>query len=120
MKSFWIILSFVFLIHPILPVVEYVVNYDYIANVLCINKEKEASTCNGKCHLGKEIAKDYDNNTKKNKPVKAEFNFGLFFQGLAIFQIDLFEYTFNKTRFKSIRTFTHTAYTQKLLQPPKV
>ncbi|MBS7785700.1 hypothetical protein KIH23_00190 [Flavobacterium sp. CYK-55] len=45
------------LLRPVFPVIEYVVNYDYIANVLCVNKEKPKMHCNGKCHLMKELAK---------------------------------------------------------------
>ena len=42
---------------PVLPVLDYVINYDYISKVLCENKEKPLLHCNGKCHLMKELAK---------------------------------------------------------------
>lgn len=42
---------------PVLPVFDYIINYDYIANELCENKEKPELKCNGKCHLKKELAK---------------------------------------------------------------
>lgn len=45
------------LIKPVMPVFEYILNYDYIANVLCENKDKPELHCNGKCHLMKELAK---------------------------------------------------------------
>jgi hypothetical protein len=48
------------LVKPILPVLEYVVNYEYISKVLCINKDKPKMQCNGKCHLMKELAKASD------------------------------------------------------------
>lgn len=48
------------LVKPILPVLEYVVNYEYISKVLCINKDKPKLQCNGKCHLMKELAKASD------------------------------------------------------------
>ena len=48
------------LIKPVLPVLEYVVNYEYISKVLCINKDKPKMQCNGKCHLMKELAKASD------------------------------------------------------------
>lgn len=32
-------------------------NYNYIANELCVNKDKPKMHCNGKCHLMKELAK---------------------------------------------------------------
>lgn len=34
----------------------YNINKEYIASVLCINKAKPASTCNGKCYLSKKMA----------------------------------------------------------------
>lgn len=48
------------LIKPVLPVLEYVVNYEYISKVLCINRDKPKLQCNGKCHLMKEMAKASD------------------------------------------------------------
>lgn len=33
----------------------YQINQDYIASVLCINKAKPASSCNGKCYLSKKM-----------------------------------------------------------------
>ena len=48
------------LIKQVLPVLEYVVNYEYVSKVLCINKDKPKMHCNGKCHLMKELAKAAD------------------------------------------------------------
>lgn len=45
------------LVKPVFPVIDYVVNYDYIAKVLCENKAKPELKCNGKCQLMKELAK---------------------------------------------------------------
>lgn len=49
-----------------MPVVSYVINYDFYKNVLCENKAKPELQCNGKCHLAKEIkaAKQQDGNSK--------------------------------------------------------
>ena len=49
---------------PMWPVVDYVVNYEYIVNVLCENKDRPEMECNGKCHLGKELAKEAGANQK--------------------------------------------------------
>jgi len=55
-------------LRPAIPVVDYVVNYDYIRTVLCINKTKPQLLCNGKCYLGKELAQTNDTqNTSKSK-----------------------------------------------------
>ncbi|MDX5480227.1 MAG: hypothetical protein LPK07_00940 [Hymenobacteraceae bacterium] len=37
------------------PVVHYQLDYTYIANVLCINRDKPALECHGKCQLRKEL-----------------------------------------------------------------
>lgn len=43
---------------PLLPIVDYFQNYDYIVNVLCENKEKPLINCNGKCYLSKLLAEE--------------------------------------------------------------
>lgn len=43
------------ILQPVLPIVEYVVNYDYIKSELCVNVTKPILTCNGKCYLQKQI-----------------------------------------------------------------
>lgn len=45
------------LLKPVFPVIDYVVNYEYISKVLCVNKAKPKMACNGKCQLMKELAK---------------------------------------------------------------
>lgn len=52
-----VIIILLFLIRPVLPVIEYIVHYDYIVTELCVNRDKPALECNGKCHLMKELAK---------------------------------------------------------------
>lgn len=76
------------LLKPVFPVVDYIVNYDYIAKVLCENKAKPELKCNGKCHLMKELAKQAENekpiqNNKKQAALEFEV---LFFQEIASLQ----------------------------------
>lgn len=66
MKYISIFIAMLILCHPILPMTEYAMNYTYISEVLCINKEKPKMECHGKCHLGKEIAKEMNGNSKKD------------------------------------------------------
>lgn len=66
--SFLIILFLVQAIKPIIPFAEYAMNYDYIAKVLCINKEKPKMHCNGKCYLAKMVAENTDTETEKELP----------------------------------------------------
>lgn len=82
MNKFIIIIVFTILLKPVFPVVEYVVNYDYVSKVLCENKNKPQLKCNGKCHLMKELAKQAESekpiqNDKKNTVNELET---LFFQ----------------------------------------
>lgn len=57
MKKAIFILAVFLLVKPIIPVLDYIVNYDYIATELCENTKKPELKCNGKCHLAKELAK---------------------------------------------------------------
>ena len=64
-----VILSFV--IKPVFPLIDYAVNYKYIATVLCENKAKPELQCNGKCHLMKELAKAADTENTKSSDKKS-------------------------------------------------
>ncbi|SMC50401.1 hypothetical protein [Moheibacter sediminis] len=59
------IISFVFFFafRPLVPVVEYVLNYDQIVREFCINREKVEMMCNAKCYLFGELAKTSDADT---------------------------------------------------------
>lgn len=48
------------MLRPIQPCLEYVLNQDYIAEFLCINKDEPQLQCNGKCHLAKQIEKQQE------------------------------------------------------------
>ena len=52
---------------PLMPVLDYVVNYSYISEVLCINKNNPELHCNGKCYLEKELAKNTQEDSSKTK-----------------------------------------------------
>lgn len=56
-KKLAVFIALFLFLRPILPLGEYVFNYSYIANELCVNKDKPVMHCNGKCHLMKELAK---------------------------------------------------------------
>ncbi len=44
-------------LRPVLPLIDYAVNYEYIADNLCENRNIPQSTCKGKCYLEKELSK---------------------------------------------------------------
>ena len=93
---------------PVLPIYDYFLNYDYIVNVLCVNKDKPEMHCDGKCYLKKEISKsnNFNNSSKKAlanyqfKPVPvyfettSEFNPSCFHEDLtenAFYKVNYFE-----------------------------
>jgi hypothetical protein len=67
-KNFVIVIALAFFLRPILPVLEYAINYDYITKTLCVKKAKPKMQCNGKCHLMKELAKA----AESEKPISSD------------------------------------------------
>ena len=55
-------------LRPALPFLDYFVNYEYISEVLCINKSKPMSACNGKCYLRQQLNESQDTE-KQNKNI---------------------------------------------------
>lgn len=74
--------SIVLLISFMLPnltkvgiIIDFKINQDYIAEVLCINRGKQMSTCNGKCYLSKQLNKAEEQEEKQvpnNKKERVE------------------------------------------------
>ncbi|MFV8342318.1 hypothetical protein [Flavobacterium sp. XS2P39] len=89
MKKIVFIIVLIMFLKPVLPVLEYVVNYEYISKVLCINKDKPKMQCNGKCHLMKELAKasDTDKPASSEKKTVSQVFEVLFFEEIQSFKI---------------------------------
>lgn len=68
MKKIVFIICFTMLLKPIVPVLDYFWNYDYITSELCENKDKPIMGCNGKCYLMKELAKA----SESEKPISSD------------------------------------------------
>ena len=88
-KKIVFLLALFILVKPVLPVIDYVVNYEYISKVLCVNKAKPKMKCNGKCHLMKELAKASENETpiSSNKKTASHELEVLFFEEIKSFKI---------------------------------
>jgi hypothetical protein len=52
-----IFIIFTIAIRPVLPLINYAVNYEYIVKNLCEKRNIPQSTCKGKCYVEKELAK---------------------------------------------------------------
>lgn len=48
-------LYLVAMLRPVMPFLDYMINYDYIAEALCENRDKPYLECNGKCYLADQL-----------------------------------------------------------------
>lgn len=89
MKKVVLLIALVMLLKPVLPVLDYVFEYDYISQKLCINKAKPKLHCNGKCHLMKEMAKasESDKPISSDKKATTQESEILFFEQIATFNL---------------------------------
>lgn len=49
-----------------MPVLDYILNYNEIANKLCINKDEPELLCNGFCYLKEEVSENEKNRPENN------------------------------------------------------
>ena len=73
MNKILLLVALTLFLKPIFPVVDYVVNYNYISTVLCENKAKPELKCNGKCQLMKNLAKESEEEKPINSDKKSNF-----------------------------------------------
>ena len=123
MKKIVVIVVLAIILKPIFPVIDYVVNYNYISTVLCENKDKPELKCCGKCHLKKELAnasegeKPNSSDKKDNSKQELEVLFFQEIQSLVVEQI----YFQNKTSIGDnyANLYFHTA-SCSVFHPPTV
>jgi len=68
---------FFYLIHPVLPFVEYAIDKDYISKNLCIKKNIPGNCCQGKCYLEDQLKKNgepLNSNAGNNKKIIPDQN----------------------------------------------
>lgn len=66
----YLVILIFYLLRPVLPYVYYAINKDYISKHLCVNRNKPANCCHGKCYLDEQLKKssaplDSDRNNSK-------------------------------------------------------
>lgn len=71
MKKIVFIVALFMLIKPVFPVIDYIINYDYISTQLCENIKKPELKCNGKCHLKKQLANEAKKSDSKSNERKS-------------------------------------------------
>lgn len=96
---FFYLLYVLAMVRPIMPIIEYHANYDYIANVLCENRDKPYLECNGKCYLEKQLKK-ITNDSHDHKSTIPQINF----DDYPVSPLD--QYTYQLLEFKEINLGT--------------
>ncbi len=109
------------LVQPALPVLEYLINYDYIVNELCENRDKPILTCNGMCYLGDQVEKQLDLDSNQEKPLPPKFDTEKYISLKVIYskELHIFEASVasNPESFNSLK---EGDYADSLLRPPIV
>lgn len=122
MKNLYFILALFLFVKPIIPVFEYIVNYDFIVKELCENKEKPELACNGKCHLMKELAKANDSDKPLSTDKKEASKQPIEVLFLEKFPVDFQLFTYKEV--KKINSFYSNLYqnttTLSTFHPPTV
>ena len=116
---FFYLLYLLAMVRPLVPIMEYYANYDYIANVLCENRDKPYLECNGKCYLEKQLNKSNHSN-HDHKPTIPQIDF----EKYPISQLDQFSYTVknfneNYTHRFFVNKYTSQDFYNSLLKPPQ-
>ena len=88
------------MLRPIAPFIEYVINYDYISKVLCINTDKPALQCNGKCQLMQKIEQQKQDDFKSLSIVLKDYPIG-FVELLSVNAKNSYHQYVKKTYFKT-------------------
>ena len=108
------------MVRPVVPIIEYYANYDYIATVLCENKDKPYLECNGKCYLEKQIKKNnHENHDHKSTIPQIDF------EKYPVSPLGQFSYNFKNIKSEHLTQFfgnSHISsdyYTSILKPPPK-
>ena len=103
------------MLRPVSPFLEYMINKDYIAEFLCINKDKPEMACGGKCHLMKELEKDQKELPKGLKISFEEYPIGF----VKLYQKSskkVFDFLF-KQNFGNEQNYSYL-FSQEVFHPP--
>jgi hypothetical protein len=109
------------LIQPSLPVLEYLINYDYIVNELCENRDKPVMSCNGKCYLGDLVDQNRNLNHKEQVPLPPEMELLKYISFNTVIIPDTpVSSESKKLTPESVPNFNDRQFSTSLLRPPIV
>ncbi len=99
--------------------VDYQIRKDYIAKVLCINKDKPVLQCNGKCHLKKQLTKAQKQTTSENEATPQKLGLSFFFVDFVSVNFGSKEF-FSKTVFPLFNQDLVISNSFQVFHPPRV
>ena len=120
MQQLILFLALVMLLKPLWPLAEYALNYDYIVENLCENKDKPMLNCNGKCFLAKQLAKE--SGDKEKNPFGSEHSQLKLpiIDWLHVQSIDYRPFDFVIHTYKYYHELKSDLFTSEVLQPPEL
>ncbi|MEM9364136.1 MAG: hypothetical protein AAGA43_15955 [Bacteroidota bacterium] len=122
MKNFivysFVLLYFIAMMRPILPLMEYVIYEDYIVEFLCINKDKVELQCNGKCYL-MQMLQEQNDDKKQNLPKIAMEEYPIGFVQLPAFISEMVLLTDSEQRFHYVNPYSYI-FIAKSFHPPSI
>lgn len=123
MKSYVILfVALTMLVKPLWPVVEYIANYDYIANVLCENKDKPELKCDGKCYLSQMLAKESKQSEENPFGDKRIMEISQILNVISTFNMNSDNLWFYnvKTSIDFLQSLKSCLFIFKIVQPPEI
>jgi len=123
-KIFAILITLIILIPYITTfgvVTDFVINQDYIAKVLCINKERPKLNCDGKCYLAQKLKNtpDQNNNQLPESFKNLKLEILHFYSEVNAFNLNSTKHTSQKTENYFRNKLFPIDYTFKVFHPPQ-
>ena len=123
MKHLILFVAIIMLIKPLWPLAEYAVNYDYIVENLCENRDTPSLNCDGKCYLAKQLAKESEGSEKnpfEGKRFNMEIQYISSFEPLFVLGSAIDCDSAVQNNYKGIHTLIPGLYTTDIAQPPEL
>ncbi|MCF6223355.1 MAG: hypothetical protein L3J34_06460 [Flavobacteriaceae bacterium] len=116
--TFFYMLYLVAMLQPVVPLIEFYSNKEYIINVLCENRDKPALACNGKCYLEKQLKKVNNQDTHDNSIPKIDISKYPVSLISIVTEKEIVKEFIQKTSFDNRKTYPQKYYTS-VFKPPK-
>jgi len=104
------------MLRPVMPLANYLINQNYIAEFLCINKDKPELECNGKCYLAKQL-KEASAKKEKNLPAIAMEEYPIGIMTFTVFETTQTSEPITKGNFQYNNHYKYS-YQNLVFHPP--